>query len=123
MTDRPLPRPRVLVVEDEMLVAMMLEDMLTGLGFEVVGPASRLERAMEMAHAEALDLAVLDVNLVNAQSFPVADLLQAKGVPFIFATGYGSKGMIDRFRQAVTLQKPFELDQLEAAISTVLVTG
>ncbi|QND66650.1 response regulator [Mesorhizobium loti] len=85
-------RLRVLVVEDEALVAMLIEDMLLELGYEVLGPAMRLGPALEMARDEIFDLAVLDVNLANEQSFPVAQLLQERGIPFVFATGYGLRG-------------------------------
>lgn len=106
---------RVLVVEDEMLVAMLLEEMLADLGFEVVGPAMRLERALKMAQEENFDLAILDVNLANEQSFPVARLLRERGIPFIFATGYGSRGLEKEFDGSVVLQKPFEAHQLQHA--------
>lgn len=113
-------RLRVLVVEDEALVAMLIEDMLTELGHEVLGPAMRLESALKMARDETFDLALLDVNLANEQSFPVARLLQERGIPFVFATGYGLRGLEDRFQEIMTLQKPFESDQLADAISFVL---
>ncbi|UVK54802.1 response regulator [Mesorhizobium sp. AR02] len=113
---------RVLIVEDEILVAMLIEDMLIELGFAVVGPAMRLQHALKMAQEESLDLAVLDVNLANEQSFPVARALQQRGIPFIFATAYGSKGLNDRFQEVITLQKPFELHQLKHAISSVLAS-
>lgn len=111
---------RVLVVEDEMLVAMMIEDMLIELGFEIVGPATRLQRALHLAHEESFDFAVLDVNLANERSFPVAMVLRERGIPFVFATGYGSPGLTDGFRDTVTLQKPFQKQQLSRAISTAL---
>ena len=113
-------RLRVLVVEDEILVAMLIEDMLADLGFEVLGPAMRLDAALKMALDESFDLAVLDVNLANEQSFPVAQLLQERGIPFVFATGYGLRGLDERFKEVTTLQKPFEPDQLANAISLAL---
>ena len=113
-------RLRVLVVEDEILVAMLIEDMLADLGFEVLGPAMRLDAALTMALDESFDLAVLDVNLANEQSFPVAQLLQERGIPFVFATGYGLRGLDERFKEVTTLQKPFEPDQLANAISLAL---
>jgi DNA-binding response OmpR family regulator len=110
----------VLVVEDEMLIAMLIADMLTDFGHQVVGPASRLQRALKIAREEKFDLAILDINLANEKSFPVADVLRERGVPFIFATGYGSQGLNDDFAGATTLRKPFEPHQLKAAISSVL---
>jgi CheY-like chemotaxis protein len=113
-------RPRVLIVEDEALIAMLIEDMLSELGCEAVGPATRLDRALAMAATESLDLAVLDVNLGSEQSFPVAEVLQKRGIPFVFATGYGSKGLDSRFERNITLKKPFEAHQLEQALAQVL---
>ena len=98
---------RVLVVEDEMMVSMLIEDMLEDLGCKVVGPASRLEEAIELANTVELDCAVLDVNLGGQPIFPLADILRAKGVPFAFATGYGDAGLRDVDRGSPVLQKPF----------------
>ena len=80
---------RVLVVEDEMIVAWLLEDMLADFGCTIVGPAARIDQALAMIKAEALDAAVLDVNLNGQQSYPLADALVTRGVPFVFSTGYG----------------------------------
>lgn len=108
--------PRVLVVEDEVFVAMMIEDYLRDLGFEVVGPATRLERGLALARDEMLDFAVLDVNLADKPSFPIADALRDRGVPFIFATGYGTLGLTEAYEGTRTLQKPFDLTDLARAI-------
>jgi CheY-like chemotaxis protein len=107
---------RVLVVEDEMMVSMLIEDMLTDLGCTIVGPASRLEEAMQLAREAELDCAVLDVNLGGQPIFPVADLLREKGAPFAFATGYGDAGLRDVDRGSPVLQKPFR----EADLARVL---
>jgi CheY-like chemotaxis protein len=98
---------RVLVVEDEMMVSMLIEDMLGDLGCTVVGPASRLDEAVELAKSAEIDCAVLDVNLGGQPIFPVADLLREKGAPFAFATGYGDAGLRDSDRGTPVLQKPF----------------
>ncbi|MBS0332134.1 MAG: response regulator [Proteobacteria bacterium] len=98
---------RVLVVEDEMMVSMLIEDMLGDLGCTVVGPASRLEEAVELVGSAKIDCAVLDVNLGGQPIFPVADLLREKGAPFAFATGYGDAGLRDVDRGTPVLQKPF----------------
>jgi DNA-binding response OmpR family regulator len=116
-------RRRILVVEDEMLIALHIEDMITQMGFEVVGPAMRLGPALEMARSESLDGAVLDVNLANEKSFPVADALRERGIPFLFATGYGSKGLDDAYRDVGTIQKPFQFQDLERAIHLALGDG
>src|SRR4051812_14050294 len=98
---------RVLVVEDEALVAMLVEDMLADLGCEVVGPVADLDEALKLVGDEQIDCAVLDVNLAGKPIFPVADALKAKGVPFAFASGYGEAGVRDDHRGAPILQKPF----------------
>ena len=98
---------RVLVVEDEMMVSMLIEDMLADLGCAVVGPASRLDEAIELMQASELDCAVLDVNLGGQPIFPLADLLRERGTPFAFATGYGDAGLRDADRGTPVLQKPF----------------
>jgi DNA-binding response OmpR family regulator len=88
MTDlAKLAGMRVLVVEDEMMVSMLIEDMLSDLGCKVVGPASRLEEAIALVESHEIDCAVLDVNLGGQPIFPLADILRAKGAPFAFATG------------------------------------
>jgi CheY-like chemotaxis protein len=98
---------RVLVVEDEMMVSMLIEDMLADLGCAVVGPASRLDEAIELMNSSDLDCAVLDVNLSGQPIFPLADLLRERGTPFAFATGYGDAGLRDVDRGTPVLQKPF----------------
>jgi CheY-like chemotaxis protein len=87
---------RVLVVEDEMMVAWLLEDMLADFGCAVVGPAAGVNQALAMLDAEAFDAAVLDVNLKGQKSYPIADTLAARGVPFVFSTGYNSTAKIFR---------------------------
>lgn len=98
---------RVLVVEDEMMVSMLIEDMLTDLGCIVVGPAARLDEAIALTENERIDCAVLDVNLGGQPIFPLADILRAKGAPFAFATGYGDAGLRDVDKGSPVLQKPF----------------
>jgi DNA-binding response OmpR family regulator len=109
-------RKRILVVEDEALVAMLLEDMLIDLGFEVVGPALTLEHALELVLAEPVDAAILDVNLGSCRSYPVAEEVAAKGIPFIFASGYDSPGA-DWNEDATVLRKPFDVGTLRAALA------
>ena len=114
MADRRL---RILIVEDEMLVAMNIEDMLLDLGHEVAGLASRLEPALSLAREATFDVAMLDVNLAGEASFPVADALRERGIPFLFATGYGRPGLEERFRDCPILQKPFRSVELGAALA------
>ena len=98
---------KVLVVEDEALVSMLVEDMLTDLGCAIVGPAAEIEEALRLAGSADIDAALLDVNLGGLPIFPVADALKARGVPFAFASGYGEAGLSDDHRGAAVLQKPF----------------
>ncbi|QDA36165.1 response regulator (plasmid) [Paracoccus liaowanqingii] len=110
---------KVLVVEDEMLIAMDMEDMLVEMGFKVIGPAPCLEKGTELACRETIDLAVLDINLAGRDSFPIADILRERGIPFIFASGYGAAGLSDDYADTTTLQKPVEFLQLRAAMSSL----
>ncbi|MGO4170409.1 response regulator [Novosphingobium sp. YAF33] len=107
---------RILVVEDEMLVAMNIEDSLLDFGAVVVGPALRLENALELAGQAQFDIAILDVNLHGGRSYPVAEVLQARGVPFIFATGYGHTDDGEMSNSVTTLTKPFRSEDLEQAL-------
>jgi CheY-like chemotaxis protein len=112
-------RLRILVVEDEMLVAMNIEDMLLELGHEVAGLASRLGPALALAGESRFDAAMLDVNLAGEPSFPVADLLIERGIPFLFATGYGRQGIDERYRDRPMLQKPFRTEELGRALAAI----
>ena len=103
---------RVLVVEDEMMVSMLLEDMLADLGCVMVGPASRLDEAMELTDSQDFDCALLDVNLAGQQSFPLADRLGERNTPFTFATGYGEAGLRPKDKGAIILMKPFRESDL-----------
>jgi len=111
---------RVLVVEDEMLVALTLEDTLITMGAEVVGPAMRLDTAMDLARQEAIDLAVLDINLAGERSYEVARALQARGVPFVFATGYGHTDEAGVFAEVPVLTKPYRDSELAAALAKIM---
>lgn len=107
---------RVLVVEDEFIVAALLEERLRSLGCDVVGPAATVAEALEMLAVEPVDVAVLDVNIAGEKVFPVADELEARGVPFIFATAYGAAGIADRHGQKSVLDKPYQERALEHAL-------
>lgn len=114
---QPLLGRRVLVVEDEPLVAMLLESIIEDMGCTAIGPAASIEAGMAMADAEPLDAALLDVNVAGRQVFPIAEALRARGVPFVFSTGYGEAGLADEWRGHPTVQKPFT----EIAIRTALM--
>ena len=114
---------RILVVEDEMIIASMIEEMLIDLGHEVAGLAMGLPQALEMAKDQRIDLALLDVHLEGGASYPIADLLESRGVPVIFASGSGGLGLEAAYRDRVTLTKPFFLKDLEDAIEQALLQG
>jgi CheY-like chemotaxis protein len=114
---------RILIVEDEFLIAMELEDLLTGMGHRIVGPASRMSEAMEFALGADIDFAVLDINIAGTQSFPVADILRERGIPFVFASGYGSDGLMDGYRHEATLRKPYEPREIRRAIERAFPAG
>jgi CheY-like chemotaxis protein len=107
---------RVLVVEDEFLVAMDIQLMLARLGCEVVGPCGDLAAALGAAETRALDLALLDINLRGQPVTPVADVLAARGVPFVFCTGYRLDQLAGRYPSAPRLMKPFQIADLDAAL-------
>jgi len=112
---------RVLVVEDEVMVAWAVEDMLTGLGYTVVGPAARVDQALSLIENGSVDAAVLDINLNGEKSYPVADALIARGVPFIFSTGYNKTSVHTGYLGYTTLQKPLDGSILEKALAELLV--
>lgn len=111
---------RILVVEDESLIRMLLEDMLADLGHEVAATAASVEAARKLATAGGFDAAILDVNLEGQEIFPVAEILAERGLPFVFASGYGHTVLPEQFRNRPTLQKPFQSEQLEAALNGLL---
>lgn len=111
---------RILVVEDELLVAENLTDTLTDLGAEVVGPAMQVTAALDLAATADFDVAILDVNLNGTRSYAVAELLQRRKLPFIFATGYGHVLGDDSFRAVPTLAKPYRTQELCSALTAAL---
>lgn len=111
---------RILIVEDEPMIAMLLEDMILDEGGVVVGPAGRLVEALGLARAEGIDAAVLDVNLEGARSFAVADVLRERGIPFMFATGYGAMATTDAHADVPVIAKPYQLDALARGIAALM---
>ena len=110
---------RVLVVEDEALIAAMVEDMLVDLGAVVVGPAATIERGLAFATNEELDAALLDVNIRAARIDPVAAVLRSRGIPVVFATGYGQSAFAQS-TGAPILEKPYTQEKLGHALSEAL---
>jgi CheY-like chemotaxis protein len=111
---------RILVVEDEPLVAMLLEEMLLDLGCEVVGPAYSIAQAARLAQEEVLDAAVLDVNVNGEMSHSVAAILHARAIPFAFATGYGSAAGAADSATAPVLHKPYPASKLTAVLERLI---
>ena len=108
---------KVLVLEDETLVSMMVEGMLMDLGCEIVGPFSRLDQALNaVKEGVEFDLALLDVNLGGERSFPLAEVLSEKNIPFVFTTGYDESGMPDQWRGRPSLRKPFMMNEMAVAL-------
>jgi len=115
------PQARVLVVEDEALVAFALEDTLIDLGYDVVGPASNVEAALKLVGAEKIDAAILDVNVGGESIEPVAAALAAAGAPFVFATGYASASALPAaFQDRPALGKPYRPEALREALARLL---
>jgi CheY-like chemotaxis protein len=107
---------RVLVVEDEMMIRMLLEGMLEDLGHTVAAEAGDLDQAVALAKQAEFDVALLDVNLNGRPITPVVEVLVGRGVPFVFASGYGQRGVPEAYRNSPTLQKPFQVEALAEAI-------
>ena len=114
---------RVLVVEDELMIRMLLQDMLADLGHTLAGEAGRIEEALALAKEGEFDVAILDVNLNGQPISPVVEILIKRGLPFVFATGYGQRGVPEPYRGSPTLQKPFQADALAEAINAASAVG
>ena len=120
MTATRPPRGSVLLVEDEVMIRMMVADMLQELGYTIAAEAGEIGEAMRLAQTTYFDLAILDVNVNGKVISPVADLLKANNRPFIFATGYGSSGLPEEYRDRPSLQKPFQVETLGKVIEATL---
>jgi CheY-like chemotaxis protein len=115
-----LSNRRVLVVEDESMVSMLLEDMLAEMGWEVIGLASRFKEASEKANSLSFDVAILDVNLNGDQTYPIAEDMVKLGHRFVFATGYGPGTVPPAFDHVPVLHKPFQLQDLARVLNAAL---
>lgn len=102
------------------MIRMLLEGMLTDLGHTVAAEAGAIDEALSIARQAEFDVAVLDVNLNNKPITPVVEVLVERGVPFVFASGYGQRGVPEAYRQSPTLQKPFQIEALAQAIDRAL---
>jgi len=110
---------KVLVVEDEALVAMLVEDALLDAGFGVLGPAATVEEALALLDRETPDAVVLDLNLAGETSTPVADCLAARSIPYVIATGYGATGLPPGHEDAVVLAKPYDPAELTSVLDRI----
>ena len=111
---------RILVVEDELMISMLVEDMLAELGHEVAGTAASIEEASRLARSGDFDGALLDVNLNGSTVDAVADALVGRNIPFVFTTGYGQQGVPEAYRDRPMLQKPYQIEQLSRALARAL---
>ncbi len=113
-------KSRILVVEDNYLIATMLADVLGAAGWTVIGPVGHLAEAVETAAHQDCDVAVLDINLAGKASYPVAEVLSKRKVPFLFLTGYSAAGVATPFRGRPRLGKPFRTEELLGALTRLL---
>jgi CheY-like chemotaxis protein len=121
--DTLLDGARVLVVEDEAAISMLLEDMLLDFGCTVVGPAARLATALEMARTETFEVAILDVNVAGEPIYPVAEAITERDLPIVFSTGYGGAGIREPFRDRPVVQKPFSQADLKRTLIAALAAA
>ena len=111
---------RVFIVEDESMISMLLQDNLADIGCEVAGTAFRYPDALAKSKSLSFEIAILDVNLNGQFTFPIADILTERGLPFVFSTGYGGTRIPAPFQKAPVLQKPFQQQDLERALRAAL---
>jgi CheY-like chemotaxis protein len=111
---------RILIVEDELMIRMLLEDMLGELGYTIAAEVGRLDEALRAVNNIELDVAILDVDVGGEPISPVADALAARGTPFVFATGYGERGLPEAHRDRPILKKPFQLDGLKQTLEKAI---
>jgi CheY-like chemotaxis protein len=110
---------RVLVVEDEPMIRLLLDDMLNDLGYSMAAEAGRLDEALAAASEAEFDVAILDVNLNGEPITPVVEVLVRRGVPFVFVSGYARRGIPEEHSKIPLLQKPFQADGLARALAAV----
>lgn len=120
MSDKILTGRFVLIVEDEMILSLALEQSMFDLGCETVGIAATVDQALELIDSNTFDAATVDVNLNGVESFPVADALVQRGVPFVFMTGYARSRLEGRYSSQPLLRKPFKEADLEAVMTAMI---
>lgn len=117
----PLEGLRILVVEDEMMIAMLMEDFIEEFGCTIVGPVANIENALLLIRTEAIDGALLDLNLAGNAAYPVADELAGRAIPFIFVSGYGDQELRSEYNERPKLPKPFRRTDLRHVMTTTFV--
>jgi CheY-like chemotaxis protein len=123
MSDSATATPRVLVVEDEYLIRMLVEDMLADLGYTIAEAVGTIAEASKFAADGEFDVAILDVNVEGEEVYPVADILAQRGLPFVFVTGYGEGSLPAKYRKHPALQKPFQAEQLSSTLAGLLAAA
>lgn len=113
-------RRSVLLVEDEVMIRMMVADMLEEIGYIIAAESGDIDDAVRLVQTTDFDIAILDVNVNGKVITPVAEAVQLRGLPFIFATGYGAQGLPEKFRDRPALQKPFQIETLARTIEATL---
>jgi DNA-binding response OmpR family regulator len=121
--DIRMPEASIFLVEDEALIRMMLADMIEELGHRVVAEAANVQDGIALAEAAIFDLAILDINLGGASIAPVAEIIDRRGLPLLFVSGYGPDGRPETFRDRPALQKPLSISVLGAAIDAILASS
>jgi DNA-binding response OmpR family regulator len=116
----PLEGRRILVVEDELMIAMLLENLLEDEQCTVIGPFARVAAALKAANAEAVDFALLDVNVANEKIYPVAELLERRGIPFLLLSGYGQQALPPNGLHWPVCSKPFKITEVVQKMTRML---
>lgn len=116
-------KKKIMVVEDELMICMLVEEIILAMGHEIVGPAHSVESALKLIETEKIDFATLDVNLGRSLVYPVADKLKEKGIPFVFSTGYGVNGLDDIYKNNPVISKPFTEKMFMAKLGMVMGCG
>lgn len=114
---------RILIVEDSPVIAIAAEEMLRGFGHVPVGPAGTMAGALEMAEGEAIDAAIVDLNIRGSKTFSVLAILEKRGIPFLIISGYANWAMPDEWAGHPRLQKPFDEEQLRSRLADILPRG
>lgn len=118
--EQSVSSPQVFIVEDETMLAMLIEMMLEDLGYATAFHASRLDDGVQFALTGAYDIAILDINIIGGTSFPIAAAIAHRGIPFLFCSGYGRMGIPEAWSDQRCLAKPFSAEQLDEALADLL---